>query len=121
LLSRQQQPPPRGDDRERVTRARQAAEALFTSKPPASGPSVPDSPSADQTARKPRVLRIISPAAPVRLEKIEARVSPQTKREIPPSQFARIRALLKYGLTGSQVAEVYGVSVDEITRVLREA
>jgi hypothetical protein len=121
LLSRQQQPQPRGDDRERVTRARQAAEALFTSKPPVSGPSVPDSPSDDQTARKPRVLRIISPVTPVRLEKIEAPVSPQTKRKIPPSQFARIRALLKYGMTASQVAEVYGAAAGDIERILQQA
>jgi hypothetical protein len=32
LLSRRQHPHPRGDDRERMTRARQAAEALFTPK-----------------------------------------------------------------------------------------
>jgi hypothetical protein len=33
VLSRQQQPHPRGDDRAQITRVRQAAEALFTSKP----------------------------------------------------------------------------------------
>jgi hypothetical protein len=123
LLSRQQQPHPRGDDRERITRARQAAEALFTAKPPVSEPSVPDSAPGNQSARKPRVLRIVSPAAPVRHEQLETPVSrePQTPRQISRSQFARIRTLVKYGMTGSQVAEVYGVPVDEIARVLREA
>jgi hypothetical protein len=122
LLSRQQQPQPRGDDRERITRARQAAEALFTSKPPVGGPSLPDSPPADQSARKPRVLAI-APAAPVRLEKIEAPVvlELQPTRAMPRAQFGRIRTLVKYGMTVSQVAEVYGAAVDDIERILRKA
>ena len=33
--------------------------------------------------------------------------SPQTPRQIPRSQFARIRTLVKYGMTVGQVAEVY--------------
>jgi hypothetical protein len=107
LLSRQQQRHPRGDDRERITRARQAAEALFTAKPPVSEPSVSDSALSDQAARKPRVLRIVSPAAPIRHEQLETPVSrePQTPRQIPRSQFGRIRTLVKYGMTVSQVAE----------------
>jgi len=122
LLSRQQQPYPRGDDRERITRARQAAEALFTSKPPVSGPSVSDSPPADQSARKPRVLRILSPATPVRPEELEIPVGPELPptRAIARSQFARIRALAKYGMTVAQVAELYGATVDEIERILRK-
>jgi hypothetical protein len=108
LLSRQQQPHPRSDDRERMTRAREAAEALFTVKPPVSEPlGAP----ADQSARKPRVLRITSPAAPVRHKEIETPIVPeqQTTRDIPRSQLARIRTLVKYGMTVSQVAEVCGV------------
>jgi hypothetical protein len=70
LLRRQQQPRPGGDDLEQITRARQAAEALFRSKPPVSGPSVPASAPADQSARKPRVLQIISPAVPVRRQRV---------------------------------------------------
>jgi hypothetical protein len=123
LFSRQQQIQPRGDDREQITRARQAAEALFRSTPPVRGPSVPASAGADQSARKPRVLRIISPAVPIRHEALEVPVAtePQTTREIPRSQFVRIRGLVKYGMTVSQVAEVYGVAVGEIERVLRQA
>jgi hypothetical protein len=120
LLSRQQQPYPGGDDRERMTRAREVAEALFTAKPPVSEPlGAP----VDQLARKPRVLRITSPAAPVRHGEIETPVAPeqQTTREIPPSQFARIRTLVKYAMTGGQVAAVYRVPIAEIARVLREA
>jgi len=43
LLSRQQQPRPGGDDRERITRAHQEAEALFRSKPPVGAPLAPES------------------------------------------------------------------------------
>jgi hypothetical protein len=46
---------------------------------------------------------------------------PQTTRELPPSQFARIRILVKYGMTVAQVAAVYGAAVGEIERILRNA
>jgi hypothetical protein len=130
LLSRQQQPQPRGDDRERITRARQAAEALFSLKPPVSEPSAPESAKSGdhQPARKPRVLRIIAQPPPVRLEEVVAPVShipvsrkKQAKPQIPVSQFARIRTWTKYGMTVSEVAEVYGVAPGEIERVLRQA
>jgi hypothetical protein len=39
---------------------------------------------------------------------------------IPAPQFGRIRALTSYGMTQAQVAELYGVSVDEIERIVRE-
>ena len=39
--------------------------------------------------------------------------------EIPRSQFGRIRAWAKYGMTAAQVAAVYGVAVDVIQRILR--
>ena len=39
-------------------------------------------------------------------------------REIPASQFGRVRALTKYGMTRAQVAELYGVTVDEIERII---
>jgi hypothetical protein len=106
LLSRQQQIKPRGDDREQITRARQAAEALFTSKPsPVGTRAVPESLTpTDRSTRKPRVLPILSPATPVRHEEREmsAAPEPQTVREIPPSQFARIRIWRKYGMTVAQ-------------------
>ncbi len=41
--------------------------------------------------------------------------------KIPKSQFARIHAWLQYGMTPEQVAEVYGIPVDEIERILRIA
>jgi hypothetical protein len=121
LSTRQHLPQPRGDDRERISKARQAAEALFTSKPPASRPSDPDSLTADQSARKPRVLAI-APAASVRREDMETPVipEPQATRAIAQSEFARVRTLVKYGMTVAQVAEVYGVAVGEIERILHK-
>jgi DNA-binding transcriptional regulator YiaG len=40
-------------------------------------------------------------------------------REIPASQFGRVRTLTKYGMTQAQVAELYGVTVDAIERIIR--
>jgi hypothetical protein len=112
---------PRGDDREPITRARQAAEALFAPKRQAAEQSVLDSlPAADP--RKPRVLATSPPApAGLEVEKAEPPVRPeeQVRPEIPVSKFAHIRALVKYGVTVSQVAEVHGVAVGEIEHVLR--
>jgi hypothetical protein len=39
--------------------------------------------------------------------------------QIPVSQFGRVRTLTKYGMTRAQVAELYGVTVDEIDWILR--
>jgi hypothetical protein len=125
LLSRPQQLKPRGDDPEPITRARLAAEALFTSKPPpVSTPTIPASlTTTDRSTRKPRVLPILSPAAPAHHEEREtpAAPEPQTTRALARPQFARIRALVKYGMTVAQVAEVYGAAVSEIERILRKA
>jgi hypothetical protein len=119
LLSRQQQPHPRGDDREQITRARQAAEALFTSKPP---PPVQQTTSAEPSARKPRVLRIIPATAPAEHDQPESPAAPAPPAvEIPPSQIARIRSWVKYGMKVAQVAQVCGVPVGEIEHILRKA
>jgi hypothetical protein len=40
-------------------------------------------------------------------------------REIPATQLGRVRALTRYGMTRAQVAELYGVTVDEIERIIR--
>jgi hypothetical protein len=123
LNHRQQQQHPRGDDRERITSARQAAEALFTPKPQPVEPSFSDpAPSAERPARKPRVLSILSPA-PVRNEEVAAPANPEprTRRQIPRSHHARIRTWVNYGLTIPQVARVYGVAVGVIERILGEA
>ena len=112
----------RGDDRQQITRAREAAEALFRPKRQLIDPSVPETPpAAASSARKPRVLTIALPA-PVHVER-EAPVSTkqQMTPEIPRSQFDRVRTWVKYGMTARQVAEVYGVPVGEIERILRKA
>jgi hypothetical protein len=38
--------------------------------------------------------------------------------KIPASQFGRVRALAAYGMTPTQVAELYGVGIDEVERIL---
>ena len=122
MFTRRQQPHPRGDDRERITKARREAEALFTSKPPIreTAVSYPQTP-VDQGARKPRILKALS-TAPVRHQEGAAQVTePSTPIQIPSSQFARIRAWVKYGMTAAQVAGMYGVAVDAIERILRQA
>ncbi len=114
------QPDARGDDRERLTRA---AEALFTPKQ-----QVPEQSTkggtvrAGEPVRKPRVLPTL-PKAAVHQEELEAPISPrpETTAKIARPQFARIRTLVRYGMTARQVAEVYGVSVGEIERILRMA
>lgn len=60
---------------------------------------------------------------PIRHEAVEVPVvtEPQTTREIPRSQFVRIRTLAKYGMTVAQVAKVYGVAAGEIAGILRQA
>jgi hypothetical protein len=125
LLNRRRPLSPRDDERERVTRARRAAEALFTAKRAIVGESgLPDHrmPSPDRATRKPRVLKALS-TTPVRDEAATARVNPEPRvtSEIPKSQFGRIRAWVNYGMTAAQVAAVYGVAVEVIERILSQS
>jgi hypothetical protein len=109
------------NNRERIARARQAAEALFAPKPPATEKSAPDREHPDdQSGRQPRQPQSIS-SAPARREAVDAPLSPgpPTMCEIPAAHFTRIRAWVRYGMTASQVAEVYGVAVGEIERILK--
>jgi len=94
-----------------MSRARQAAEALFAAKPP-----VTEKPSVDQPDRQQRVLETALPA-PVPREVIEVAISPEPPMPIPPAHFVRIRSWVKYGMTFAQVAEVYRVPVDEVARI----
>jgi hypothetical protein len=124
LLSRYRQPLARGRDREQIARARQAGEALFTAKPPkplANPPAVPA--PAEQAVRKPRVLqtRTRAPAERNEVPETPSAAPAPPKREIPRSEFGRIRTLVKYGMTAAQVAELCGVGVDEIQHILRNA
>ncbi len=106
------------DDRERIARARQAAEALFTPKSPRVRRSnslpvlgdglSPDLPHAEEVANAAAIPE-------------ETAAPPSVPSTIPASQVARIRVWLKYGMTVSQVAEIFGVPVGEIERALRQA
>ena len=60
----------------------------------------------------------VEPAA----EPKQIRRKTTTKREtrkIPVSQFSRVRTLTSYGMTPTQVAELYGAAVGEIDRIIR--
>ena len=122
-------------DREKIDRARQNAEDLFKPRPqsgPADAAAAAENsvPSAEpQTRRQPRIFRI-PPIVPMSAAKGEAPAEPKpTRRQrtvrrdtraIPASQFGRIRALASYGMTQAQVAELYGVGIDEIARIIRQ-
>jgi hypothetical protein len=114
---------PRDHHRERITNARRAAEELFRPKPQAARETVPDAAAPrEQSPRTPRILAI-SPAVPVSGAAVEApvRLEPPAMSEIPVSEFARIRTWVKYGMTASDVAQLYEVAVEEIERILRKA
>ena len=116
----QQQHHFRGDDREQIVRARSAAEALFMPKPEITEQPLSES-SPASGSRKPRVLPIVP--APVRHQIADAPVSPEQPAapEIPVKKRARVRTLVKYGLSVSQVADLYRVPVETIERFLRKA
>jgi hypothetical protein len=118
---RQQQHQFRGDDREQIVRARSAAEALFTPKPEIAEQQLSE-PSQAPRPRKPRVLPILSPA-PIRQKTADAPVSPEqpSAPEIPVKQRARVRTLVKYGMSVAQLADLYRVPVATIERILRKA
>jgi hypothetical protein len=111
----------RDDDREQNTSARQAAEALFAPKPGVIEHPVSD-PSQSAQARKPRVLPILTSAS-IRQQTVVTPATPEpaTAPDIPAKKAARLRTLVKYGMTVSQAAEIYGVPVETIERILRKA
>ncbi len=112
-------------DRDEINRARQAAEALFAPRPRIIEQSCPTTTSSpDQTARKPRILSAVAQAQPTPVERTEvpiAPVPPKPTQKIPASHRGRIRACMKYGMTMAQVAEVYGVTIGDIERMLYNA
>jgi hypothetical protein len=121
-------------DDQRINRARQLAEDLFKPRQqtiradaPTSAPNAASS-AGHQPRRQPRIFMIPS-LVPMNAAKVEAPTEPKPiqqsavirreTREIPASQLGRVRALTSYGMTREQVAELYGVTVDEIERVTR--
>jgi hypothetical protein len=114
----QQQRQFRGDDREQMTSARRAAEALFTPRPELEVQPIPH-PAQSIKAHKPRVLPVLPPAS-IRQVSASATSEPATVPEIPAKKSSRLRTLLKYGMTVSQVAEVYQVPIETIERIIRK-
>jgi hypothetical protein len=122
------------NDRERINRARQDAEDLFKPKQLTARSQVPisapdgASSAESQPRRQPRIFTI-PPVEPMNTARVEPAAEPKQirataaigreTREIPASQFGRVRALTNYGMTHAQVAELYGVTVDEIDRIIR--
>jgi hypothetical protein len=102
------------NDYNEISRARQAAEALFAQKHHVTEPSTPANVlSTDQTARKPRILSAVR-VPPTRVES-------RRRDPIPASHLASIRTWLKYGMTVLQVAEIYGVTIGDIESILQKA
>jgi hypothetical protein len=121
------------DDRQRINRARQNAEDLFKPRQqpvsadvPTSGTDATSS-AEEQPRRQPRIFAI-PPRMPPPEAKVEAPAEPKAiqrsavtrrkTREIPASQHGRVRALTSYGMTREQVADLYGVPIDEIERIM---
>ena len=123
------------NNRERISRAREAAEELFrpahhAAQAHAPGPaSNGGAPAEQEPRRSPRIFAIpprrlaASPPQPQPVVAARPRRRPAAAKRssatVPPSQFGRVRALGTYGMTPLQVAELYGVTVSEIERILR--
>ena len=120
------------NDRERISRVRQVAEDLFKPRQQIIRPDVPtgpdSAPSAEhQPRRQPRIFAI-APQRPINTAEVEVPAEPKPirqramarreAREIPASQHGRARALANYGMTREQVAELHGVTVDEIDWIM---
>jgi hypothetical protein len=121
------------NSREKISRARQAAEDLFKPARPnadaePSGP-LPNggAPHDPEPRRQPRIFTAPprlppSPTVepPVAAQPIRQRTAAKhPTRTVAPSQIGRVRTLATYGMTPVQVAELYGVTVAEIDRILR--
>jgi hypothetical protein len=120
------------NNRDKINRARQAAEELFKPTQPSaerdvSAPVGNNSGPVDQDQRRQPRIFAMPPRVPVSAEaKIptEAKPAPRPaiprrrRAVVPPSQFGRIRTLATYGMTQEQVADLYGATVDEIARIL---
>jgi hypothetical protein len=116
--------PPYGH--EDVDRARKAAEALFSPKKPIADPATRgDTRTTQQASRKPRILSAVREQQPVIQPHHVKPTNPSLQHErrrprkrVPASHLARLRTWLKYGMTAREAADMYGVSVSEIERIL---
>jgi hypothetical protein len=125
------QPTNAHDDHAQVTKAREAAEALFKpnkverTEAPTSA-SVAASPPDHPAPRVPRIIPMPS-TMPVTEGTLAPSTDPRPKSrretirrrtEVPASQHDRVRALAGYGMTVDEVAELYGVQVGVIERIV---
>jgi len=121
------------NSREKTSRARQAAEDLFKRAQPKADAEVARPaangglPHEEEPRRQPRIFAVpprlpprpqVEPPTAVEPVRRKAAAQPAT-RTVPPSQIGRVRALATYGMTPLQVAELYGVTVAEIDRILK--
>ena len=121
------------NSREKISRARQAAEDLFKPARP-NADAEPAGPLQNGVAahepeprRQPRIFTApprLPPSPkvepPVPVEPVRRKVAAkQVTRTVPASQIGRVRTLATYGMTPVQVADLYGVTVAEIDRILR--
>ena len=121
------------NSREKVIRARQAAEDLFKRAQPnavaeATGPAPNGAGSHEQEPRRqPRIFTApprLPPSPevepPVAAEPVRRRtVAKRSTGTVPPAHIGRVRTLATYGMTPLQVAQLYGVTVAEIDRILK--
>ena len=125
------QPTNAHDNRAQVTKAREAAEALFKpnkverTEAPTSA-SVAASPTEHPAPRVPRIIPMPS-TMPVTEGTVARSTDPRPKSrrevirrraEVSASQHDRVRALAGYGMTVDEVAELYGVQVGVIERIV---
>jgi len=101
---------------------------LFAPKEPIADPTPESTGLAQQEMRKPRILSAIrEQQAGIQPHDSEpTKPSVQQKRHrarkrVPTSQLARVRTWLTYGMTIDQAADVCGVSVSEIERIMQKA
>ena len=109
------------DDRDEGVSARQAAEALFAPKPGVAEQSVSD-PAQSARPRRPRVLPVLPPAT-IRQQTVDVpgALEEPTTPEISAKKLARLRTLVRYGMTVSQIADLYRVPAETIERLLHKA
>jgi hypothetical protein len=120
------------NNREKINRARQAAEDLFRpaqqTAPPELAPVSTASSAVPQARRQPRVLAIAPRVPPSAEPETPAEPKPTRRKKvsrrktgaIPSSQLGRVRALANYGMTRAQVAELYGATIEEIDRIIEQ-
>jgi hypothetical protein len=118
-------------NREKIIRARRAAEDLFkkaqqTSSPEFTAPASSTSSSGQRARRQARVLTIAPPVPSAKTEMpadqklIRREKAPgQHTGIVPSSQTGRVRALTTYGMSRAQVAKLYGVTTKEIDRIIK--